>query len=59
MYDTYSQQLRAQQHLNASDTVMANTYAEGIEKVRRSKVFFDLYSYIDHQVLKLRRNYLV
>ncbi|VDO26879.1 unnamed protein product, partial [Onchocerca flexuosa] len=37
MYDTYTQQLRSQQHLNVSDTVMANTYAEGIEKVRRSK----------------------
>uniref|UniRef100_A0A1I7VK51 PBPe domain-containing protein n=1 Tax=Loa loa TaxID=7209 RepID=A0A1I7VK51_LOALO len=37
MYDTYTQQLRAQQHPNISDTVMANTYAEGIEKVRRSK----------------------
>ncbi|VDM19527.1 unnamed protein product [Wuchereria bancrofti] len=37
MYDTYTQQLRAQQHPNTSDTVMANTYAEGIDKVRRSK----------------------
>lgn len=38
MYDTYNQQLHSQQHLNTSDTVMPNTYAEGIEKVRRSKV---------------------
>ncbi|MCP9259355.1 Glutamate receptor 4 [Dirofilaria immitis] len=37
MYDTYTQQLRTQQHPNTSDTVMANTYAEGIDKVRRSK----------------------
>lgn len=38
MFDTYTQQLRAQQYSNTSDTVMANTYAEGIDKVRRSKV---------------------
>lgn len=38
MYDTYTQQLRSQHHSNISDTVMANTYAEGIDKVRRSKV---------------------
>ncbi|VDN02209.1 unnamed protein product [Thelazia callipaeda] len=37
MYDTFTHQLRTQQHLNTSDTVMVNTYAEGIEKVRRSK----------------------
>ncbi|VBB25177.1 unnamed protein product [Acanthocheilonema viteae] len=37
MHDTYTQQLRSQQHSNSSDTVMANTYAEGIDKVRRSK----------------------
>lgn len=39
MYDTYNQQLRERQNSNTSDTVMVNTYAEGIDKVRRSKVF--------------------
>ncbi|VDN28382.1 unnamed protein product [Gongylonema pulchrum] len=52
MYDTYMQQRRGQLHSNTSDTVMVNTYAEGIDKVRRSKTI-SLYS----NAVKLRFSY--
>ncbi|MFH4975025.1 hypothetical protein AB6A40_001734 [Gnathostoma spinigerum] len=37
MYNTHLQQLRENQGRNDSDTVMVDTYAQGIEKVRTSK----------------------
>ncbi|VDN54991.1 unnamed protein product [Dracunculus medinensis] len=38
MHNTYLQQLLQQQNsINNTDTIMVNTYAEGIDKVRRSK----------------------
>uniref|UniRef100_F1LAV7 Glutamate receptor 2 n=1 Tax=Ascaris suum TaxID=6253 RepID=F1LAV7_ASCSU len=37
MFSTYTDQLRQQNYATNADTIMVNTYAEGIDKVRRSK----------------------
>ncbi|VDM41003.1 unnamed protein product [Toxocara canis] len=37
MFSTYTDQLRQQNYASNADTIMVNTYAEGIDKVRRSK----------------------
>lgn len=45
MHNTYLQQLLQQQNsINNTDTIMVNTYAEGIDKVRRSKVIIFSFS---------------